>query len=104
VGRDPSTINKTSLVTVVQGSSAEDAAALRNQFLGARGLDWDALDEATRAMVASRMIVGDADQVGEQVQALLGQGLDGICMNLPANGHDPEAVTATVANVVAAVG
>ena len=63
---DPSTINKTCLTSVLQGSSMEDAVAMRNAFLLARGLDYDALDDATRALVAGRLIVGDADSVGEQ--------------------------------------
>ena len=104
VGRDPSTINKTPLCTVVQGSSMEEAIALRNQFLKARGLDFDTLDEATQQLVAARLVVGDADAVGEQVQAVIALGLDGITCNLPANGHDPEAVSATVATLVKAVG
>ncbi len=104
VGRDPATINKTPLCSVVQGGSMEEAVALRNHFLQARGLDFDALDEATQAIVAGRLVVGDADAVGEQVQRLLALGLDGICCNLPANGHDPEAVAATVQTLVKAVG
>ena len=66
--------------------------ALRNAFLLARGLDFDALDEGMQALVAARLIVGDADSVGEQVRDLMALGLDGITANLPANGHDPEAV------------
>jgi F420-dependent oxidoreductase-like protein len=103
-GRDPATINKTPLSSVVVGPSMEAAEALRNEFLRARGLDWDQLDDATRAMLGARLIVGDADAVGEQVQRLMALGLDGITANLPANGHDPEAVAATVEVLVAAVG
>jgi alkanesulfonate monooxygenase SsuD/methylene tetrahydromethanopterin reductase-like flavin-dependent oxidoreductase (luciferase family) len=102
--RDPSTINKTCLASVLQADTMEAAVAMRNAFLLARGLDYDALDDATRAMVAGRLIVGDADSVGEQVRAIIDLGLDGVCMNLPGNGHDPEATAATVANVLAAVG
>ena len=104
VGRDPATINKTPLCSVVQGTTHEEAIALRNAFLLARGLDFDALDEATQAMVAARLVVGDADEVGEQVRALMDLGLDGITANLPANGHDPEVVDRTVRTLVAAVG
>jgi alkanesulfonate monooxygenase len=104
VGRDPSTINKTPLCTVVHGSSMDEAIAMRNAFLKARGLDFDTLDEATQQMVAARLIVGDADAVGEQVRALMALGLDGITCNLPANGHDPDAVAATVQTLVKAVG
>jgi F420-dependent oxidoreductase-like protein len=103
-GRDPATINKTPLCSVVVGETMEEAEALRNGFLAARGLHWDQLDEPTRAMVAARLVVGDADAAGEQVQRLMALGLDGITANLPANGHDPEAVARTVAVLVDAVG
>jgi alkanesulfonate monooxygenase SsuD/methylene tetrahydromethanopterin reductase-like flavin-dependent oxidoreductase (luciferase family) len=36
-------------------------------------------------------ILGDADAVGEQVQALLDAGLDGLVVNMP-DAHDLEAV------------
>ena len=104
VGRDPSTINKTPLCTIVQGATMEEAIGLRNAFLAARGLDFEALDEATQRAVAARLVVGDADAVGEQVEALMALGLDGITCNLPANGHDPEVVRDTIANLVRAVG
>lgn len=47
-------------------------------------------------------MVGDA--VGERISDLIALGLDGIMFNLPANGHDPEAVTRAVTAVKAAVG
>ena len=104
VGTDYDAINKTPLCSVVVGASMEDAEQLRNAFLAARGLTWDTLDDATRAMVAARLIVGDEAAAGEQVQRLLALGLDGLTFNMPANGHDPEAVTRTVGVMKAAVG
>lgn len=47
-------------------------------------------------------MVGDA--VGERISDLIALGLDGIMFNMPANGHDPEAVTRAVTAVKAAVG
>jgi F420-dependent oxidoreductase-like protein len=104
VGRDPATINKTSLCSVVVGDTMEEATALRNGFLKARGLDFETLDDATRALLSARIIVGDADAAGEQVQRLTALGLDGITANLPANGHDPASVARTVQVLRAAVG
>jgi alkanesulfonate monooxygenase SsuD/methylene tetrahydromethanopterin reductase-like flavin-dependent oxidoreductase (luciferase family) len=104
VGRDPSTINKTSLSTVIQAATMEEAEQLRNGFLKARGLDWDTLDDATRTSLSARLVVGDPDAVGEQVQRLIGLGLDGVTFNLPATGHDPQLVGDTVATMVKAVG
>ena len=104
VGRDIATINKTSLCTVVIAPTMAEAEQLRNEFLRARGMDWDTLDDGVRALVAARLVVGDGDTAGEQIQKLLGVGLDGLTFNLPANGHDPEAVAHTVGVVKAAVG
>ena len=59
-----------------------------------RGLPpWETLDEGFKAMIGGRFVVGDADQVGEHIQHLLSLGLDGMTFNMPADGHDPDAVT-----------
>jgi F420-dependent oxidoreductase-like protein len=104
VGRDVGTINKTALCTVAIAPSTEEAERLRDGFLRSRGLDWETLDEATRQLVGARLVVGDADTAGERVQQLVGTGLDGLTFNMPANGHDPEAVAHTVGVVKAAIG
>jgi alkanesulfonate monooxygenase SsuD/methylene tetrahydromethanopterin reductase-like flavin-dependent oxidoreductase (luciferase family) len=93
VGRDLSEINKTPLGTLVIGDTMEDAVAKRNEFLAARGIDWDQLPDDVRAMVSARLVVGDADAVGEQVRDLLALGLDGVVFNMPADGWDVEAVS-----------
>ena len=38
------------------------------------------------------IILGDPDEVGEQLAGVLALGVDGFTCNLPANGHDPERV------------
>ncbi len=91
-GRDIATINKTMLAFLVVAATMEEAEGKRNAFLAERGLDWDTLDDATRAMVGSRLVVGDADTVGETVQRYRGYGLDGVTFNMPADGHEPENV------------
>jgi F420-dependent oxidoreductase-like protein len=92
VGRDVSEINKTPLGSLVVAPTMEQAEERRNAFLLRRGLDWETLDDRVRAMVSARMVVGDPDTVGERLRALLDVGLDGFAFNLPADGHDPEAV------------
>jgi F420-dependent oxidoreductase-like protein len=92
LGRDMDDINKTSLGNLVLGRTMEDAESMRDQFLQERGLDWSSLDENVRAMISARLIVGDADAVGEQIQRLVGLGLDGVTFNLPAGGHIVENV------------
>jgi alkanesulfonate monooxygenase SsuD/methylene tetrahydromethanopterin reductase-like flavin-dependent oxidoreductase (luciferase family) len=103
VGRDIDTINKTSLCTVLIARSMEEAEALRNQFLRARGMDWDTLDDGMQALLSGRLVVGDPDAAGERVQEIVGVGLDGLTFNLPANGHDPDAVAHTVGVIKAAL-
>ena len=70
----------------------EAAEAGRKEFFQSRGVDWDAADDDFKAMLTSRMIFGSPDQVKEQIQGLLDLGLDGLTLNMPANGHDPEMV------------
>src|SRR5215813_483979 len=59
-----------------------------DEYLRARGMDWNALPPAMRDRLAAVLVLGDPDTVGEFVQTkIVGQGLDGIIVNLPANGH-----------------
>jgi alkanesulfonate monooxygenase SsuD/methylene tetrahydromethanopterin reductase-like flavin-dependent oxidoreductase (luciferase family) len=67
-------------------------------------MDWESLDDDLRAMVAARLVIGDPDTAGEQVRRFIDVGLDGVTFNMPANGHDPEAVARSVGVVKAAVG
>jgi F420-dependent oxidoreductase-like protein len=83
LGRDPSTITRTRLGTLVLGSSHEDALARRDAMLAARGVQWDTLPDAVKADLSVRFTVGDADEVGEQVRAYLDAGLDGVIWNMP---------------------
>jgi F420-dependent oxidoreductase-like protein len=83
LGRDPATINRTRLGTLILGQSHEDAEARRDALLAARGVNWDALPDAVKADLSVRFTIGDADEVGEQVQAFLDAGLDGVIWNLP---------------------
>jgi F420-dependent oxidoreductase-like protein len=92
IGRDFDSINKTSLGTLVIGHTVEDAEDHRNAFLRARGMDWDTLDDETRAFLTSLLTVGDPDLVGERVRDLRETGVDGVTFNMPANGHLVEYV------------
>jgi alkanesulfonate monooxygenase SsuD/methylene tetrahydromethanopterin reductase-like flavin-dependent oxidoreductase (luciferase family) len=92
VGRDPATINKTALMSLFLGHTMEAAEAKRDDMVASRGMQWSALDEGTKAALSARFLVGDADAVGEQVAELRAMGLDGVCVNLPSDGHDLEAV------------
>ena len=64
----------------------------RDEFFASRGLDWSSLDEDFRAALMDRIILGGPSEVAAQVEELLKLGLDGVTLNMPANGHDPEMV------------
>jgi F420-dependent oxidoreductase-like protein len=83
VKRDPATITKTRLGTLILGQTAAEADRKLQHYLSARGMD----EAAARAMVT----VGDPDAVVEQVSALFAAGLDGLVFNMP-DAHDLDAV------------
>ncbi len=43
-------------------------------------------------MAKSILVFGDADTVGEQLQATMDAGLDGLTVDLPVNGHNLDRV------------
>ena len=93
VGRDPATITKTWLGSLVIAPTHDEATAKLEGMLAARGLDRSALDDpGVRALVLGRFVVGDPDEVGEQVAELRAGGLDGVVLNLPVDGFDAEVV------------
>jgi F420-dependent oxidoreductase-like protein len=83
VGRDPATITKTRLGTLVIGATAKEADRKLGDLAATRGLD----ESMLRAMVTA----GDPEAVTEQVTALLAAGLDGLVFNMP-DAHDLDAV------------
>jgi len=104
-GRNRDDLNISWLCTVVLRDTAAEAEETFREMLATRGMDPAMLDDpAVRAMLTARIIVGDADGVADQLRAATAHGLDGIIVNLPADGGDPTAVTAAAAVVRAAVG
>jgi alkanesulfonate monooxygenase SsuD/methylene tetrahydromethanopterin reductase-like flavin-dependent oxidoreductase (luciferase family) len=92
VGRDPADVSVTMLVSAVVGETDAEADATRDRMLADRGFDWSSLDEDTRAMVGERLLVGGPDRLAEQLGRAREQGLDGLAVNLPADGSDPDRV------------
>jgi F420-dependent oxidoreductase-like protein len=83
VGRDPATITKTRLGTLVIGDTAKDAERRMTEFRRKRVME--------EAMMAAMVTVGDPDAVVEQVATLFDAGLDGLVFNMP-DVHDLDAV------------
>jgi alkanesulfonate monooxygenase SsuD/methylene tetrahydromethanopterin reductase-like flavin-dependent oxidoreductase (luciferase family) len=65
---------------------------------------WETLDDATRELVAGRMVLGGPDELVGELQELLALGLDGLVVNLPINGQDPEMVAVAGQAVTKALG
>jgi len=91
VGRDPSTITKTRLGTLVAGRDNAEAEERVSDMLRSRGVDLASLPPDAAAGVRARLTVGGPDEVGDQVRALLDAGLDGVVFNLP-DAHDLDSV------------
>jgi F420-dependent oxidoreductase-like protein len=82
VGRDPSTIVKTRLGTLIIRKTDAEAQRLLEQVLNRPGIDKDR---------ARGFVVGGPDRVREQAQRFLDAGLDGLIFNMP-HMEDPEAI------------
>jgi F420-dependent oxidoreductase-like protein len=94
VGRDPAEITKTRLGTLAIAGTHEEAA---RQL--AAWPDRAKLPEERLRMV---LTLGDPDEVGEQVQALLDAGLDGLIFHLP-NPYNLDTVSLAGETLSAAV-
>src|SRR5215212_8059570 len=94
VGRDPGSIVKTWLGSLVIAPTHDEAVAKLEGMLAARGFDRSALeDPGVREMVLARFVLGDPDEVAEEVAGLRAGGLDGVVLNMPVDGFDVESVT-----------
>ena len=87
LGRDRSEIKVTKLQMVCVAPTMEEADADLREAAGAKGWNDDVID-----MVKTILIYGDADTVGEQLQACMDMGVDGLTINLAANGHNTDRI------------
>ena len=90
-GRDPATINKTKLGTLFIGRDHDEAQGKLVAQLGERGMDWNSLDDATRAQFSAMFHIGGPDEIGAEVKSYLDAGLDGLIFNL-TDAHDLDSV------------
>ena len=89
LGRDPGSICRTRLATLVVGRTVEEAEAKISARLG--GASLSDMPAELQARLRAMFILGDPASVQAQVQELLDAGLDGIVFNMP-DAHDVEAV------------
>ena len=93
VGRDRAEIETSFLATVALGADRDSALQAQGQVLQERGLATGQIDpERLRAMM-SRMFAGTPEEVAADVKRrILDAGVDGVIMNMPADGHVPGKV------------
>ena len=87
LGRDRSEITVTKLTKCLVAPTMEEAEADVRTIGAVKG--WD---EATQEFAKAILIYGDPDTVGEQLQAIVDTGIDGLTVNLPGNGHDLDRI------------
>ncbi|MEV0945063.1 LLM class F420-dependent oxidoreductase [Rhodococcus sp. NPDC049939] len=96
IGRDRSTLETSFLAYLFIDESGDRARKLQHDFLLNRGVDLSEASDTERAAATSRMFCGAPDEVAEQLQTrVLDQDIDGIIVNLIANGHEPGIVELT---------
>jgi F420-dependent oxidoreductase-like protein len=92
LGRDRSEITVTLQRMFCVAPTHEQAEAEVARYLGERGLDLATTTDATGRPIDSLFTLGDPDEVGEQLAALVELGIDGFTCKLAANGYDPDRI------------
>jgi alkanesulfonate monooxygenase SsuD/methylene tetrahydromethanopterin reductase-like flavin-dependent oxidoreductase (luciferase family) len=87
LGRDRSEIKVTKLTMVCVAPTMEEAEADVKALAAVKGWPDGVVD-----IVKNVLIFGDPDTVGEQLVKLLHTGIDGLTINLPANGHNTDRI------------
>lgn len=87
LGRDRREIKVTKLLMIAVAPTMKELEADLAAIAKIKG--WN---DAIMDMVRKVLIYGDADTVGERIAEAVGMGLDGITVDLPVNGHDPERI------------
>src|SRR5689334_3199813 len=82
IGRDRSEITVSKALNVCIAETHDEAEADLRTFLQVLGMDLDALDDAMKQVIATMVVWGDADEVGEQMTSILALGVDGFTCSL----------------------
>ena len=93
VDRDPKDLETSFLAFVIIDEDGDKAKELQREFVLKQGFDLTNLSDEDAAKATDRHFCGTPDDVAEQVQRrVLDRGVDGIIINLVANGHQPGVV------------
>ena len=87
LGRNRSEIKVSKLQMVCVAPTMEEAHQDLVEIAQAKGWSTELVE-----MMKSVLIYGDPDTVGEKLLAALNMGIDGLSINLPANGHKTERI------------
>lgn len=90
IGRDRAEIDVTKLLLVVIAPSMEQAQIDLAATANAKGWPVEKFQEIIDGR--TDFILGDPDTIGETLQTLAAQGIDGVTMDLPASAHIPERI------------
>ncbi|MCU1466214.1 MAG: putative oxidoreductase [Actinomycetia bacterium] len=92
LGRNRAEIKVSQHLNVCIADSRDEAYSDMTRFLAARGFDVDTMDKQLLDQILALVIWGGPDEVGEQLEAVMASGIDGITCSLPGNGWIPERV------------
>ncbi|MEI7755618.1 MAG: LLM class F420-dependent oxidoreductase [Actinomycetota bacterium] len=87
LGRDRSEIKVTKLQMVCIAPTMEEADADVRSIAAVKGWNNEVIE-----MMKHVLIYGDADTVGEKLLAAMNTGIDGLTINLAANGHNTDRI------------
>lgn len=88
LGRNRSEIKVTKMAMVCVAPTMEQAVTDVRTIAREKGWSDQVID-----MLKGMLIFGDPDTVGEQLQAFVDTGIDGLAINMPANGHIVERIS-----------
>jgi F420-dependent oxidoreductase-like protein len=94
LGRDRSTLTVSQHLNVVMAPTHEQAFSEFADALALRDIDLRNADDDFRTMIEAMVILGDPDEVGERLAAVVALGAEGLTMSAPANGFIPGRVEA----------
>ena len=92
-GRDPATLETSFAAPTIIDEDGDRARKLLDEALLRAGVNLAQMSEEQRAAATDRFFAGSPDEVAAQFQErVLRHGIQGLVVNMLANGHDPDAI------------